>query len=152
MKRFLSYLILITMMAMCVSCCNKCDSNDKNTEALVVEMQSLYPEANHDVMKRGVEQVAALWQEQDGTDEEFAQFVKDNYVADAEARKVLFDKLSKVYEVLLGATNQVAVELNLPTMLSGPEPIELDYIMSAFNPFSHLTSSLRPSARVVAKR
>ena len=142
MKRIFNYLTLFIMIAMCVGCCATTDSNDKNIDALVAEMQGLYPDANHDAMKRGIEQSAALWQEQDGTAEEFAQFVKENYVPDCEGRKVLFNKLSKVYEVLLGAQNQVAVELNIPTMLTGPELIDLDYIMSAFNPFSHMTTDL----------
>lgn len=142
MKRIFNYLTLFIMIAMCVGCCATTDSNDKNIDALVAEMQDLYPDANHDVMKRGIEQTAALWQEQDGTAEVFSQFVKENYVPDCEGRKVLFDKLSKVYEVLLGAQNQVTVELNIPTMLTGPELIDLDYIMSAFNPFSHMTTDL----------
>ena len=142
MKRFFSYLTLFTMIAMCVGCCATTDGDNNNVDALVAEMQNLYPNANHDTMKRGIEQAATLWQEQDGTAEEFAQFVKENYVPDCEGRKVLFDKLSKVYEVLLGAQNQVAVELNIPTMLTGPELIDLDYIMSAFNPFSHMTTDL----------
>ncbi len=142
MKQLISYLTLFVMVVMSVSCCSVNDECDKNIDALVADMQSLYPDANHEAMKRGIEQVAALWQEQDGTNEEFVQFVKENYVADAQERQVLCDKLTKVYEVLLGAQNQVAVELNLPTMLTGPEPINLDYIMSAFNPFSHMTTDL----------
>ena len=141
MKRIFSYLTLFIMIAMSACCIEKSETGI-STDALVAEMQSLYPDAKHDVMQRGIEQVAALWQAQDGTTEEFALFVKENYVAEAGARKVLFDKLSKVYEVLLGAQNQVSVELNIPTMLTGPELIDLDYTMSAFNPFSHMTSDL----------
>ena len=94
------------------------------------------------LLQRGASQVAALWQAEDGTADEFVQFVKDNYAASPEARRELFDKLSTAYEVLLGTQNQVAIELSLPTILAGPEPTNIDYIMSAFNPYSHLWNDL----------
>ncbi len=143
MKHFFSYLTLFVMLMMSIGCATTDDKQvNIDVDAIVSEMQSQYPDANYDVMKRGIEQIAALWQAQDGSAEEFAAFVKENYAADSQARQVLFDKLSKVYEVLLGAQNQVAVELNIPTMLTGPELIDLDYTMSAFNPFSHMTTDL----------
>ena len=141
MKNFLNTLTL-TIMATIIVGCTSTNNTPIDVDSIVTEMQELYPSANHDIMQRGISQAATLWQEEDGTAQEFAQFVKDNYAADDDARKTLFNKLSTAYEVLLGATNQVAVALNLPTMLTGPEPIELDYIMSAFDPFSHMTSDL----------
>lgn len=141
MKNFLNTLTL-TIMATIIVGCTSTNNTPIDVDNIVTEMQELYPSANHDMMQRGISQATTLWQEEDGTAQEFAQFVKDNYAADDDARKTLFDKLSTAYEVLLGATNQVAVALNLPTMLTGPEPIELDYIMSAFDPFSHMTSDL----------
>ena len=95
-----------------------------------------------DLVTRGVKQVAALWQQEDGSTQEFETFVKENYEGDSIKRLELYNKLAKVYEVLLGTSNQVAVELSLPTILAGPEPTNLDYIMSAFNPYSQLWNDL----------
>ena len=142
MKHFFYLFSFLFMTTMIIGCNTNSSNEEINVADIVKEMQETYPDIDHATMQRGIEQTATLWEKEDGTAEEFAQFVKDNFVADADKRKVLFDKLSKAFEVLLGASNQVSVDLNLPTTLSGPEPIELDYIMGAYNPFSHMSSDL----------
>ena len=111
-------------------------------QKVTTELTSQHPACNQALMQRGISQVASLWQAQDGNDEVFAKFIKENYMADAESRFQLFNKLCTAYEVLLGTSNQVAIELGLPTTLAGPEPTRIDYIMSAFNPYSHLWNDL----------
>lgn len=111
-------------------------------QKVTTELTSQHPVCNQALMQRGISQVASLWQAQDGNDEMFAKFIKENYMADAESRFQLFNKLCTAYEVLLGTSNQVAIELGLPTTLAGPEPTRIDYIMSAFNPYSHLWNDL----------
>lgn len=109
---------------------------------VIAELQSMYPQGDAALMQRGVEQAAALWQAEDGSKEAFVQFVKENYKSSPTERRELFNKLCKAYEILLGTSNQVAIELGLPTVLAGPEPTQIDYIMSAFNPYSHLWNDL----------
>lgn len=116
--------------------------DDAVVTELVGQMTAADASIDSKLLQRGASQVAALWQAEDGTADEFVQFVKDNYAASPEARRELFDKLSIAYEVLLGTQNQVAIELSLPTILAGPEPTNIDYIMSAFNPYSHLWNDL----------
>ncbi len=142
MRQFFHLLTFLFMATMIMSCNTDSSKEEIDVAGIVEEMQNLYPNSDHATMQRGIEQAAILWQDEDGSAEEFAQFVKENFAADANSRKILFDKLSTAYEVLLGASNQVVVDLNLPTTLSGPDPIKLDYIMSAYNPFSHMTSDL----------
>jgi hypothetical protein len=111
-------------------------------ENIVSEIASQHPTCDTELLHRGIDQVAKLWNSQDGNNNEFAAFIKENYAPDAHSRKVLFNKLSKIYEILLGTSNQVAVELNIPTMLVGDELTAIDYMMSAFNPYSHLWDDL----------
>ena len=106
------------------------------------ELITQHPNCNSTMMQRGINQVASLWQETDGNEEAFVQFIQQNYMADATSRRQLFDKLCTAYEVLMGTSNQVAIELGLPTVLAGPEPTRIDYIFSAFNPYSHLWNDL----------
>lgn len=115
---------------------------DDTIKDVITEITTGDTSIDRKLLQRGVTQAAALWQEADGSTEEFAKFVKANYATTAEARHELFGKLSKAFEVLLGTQNQVAVELSLPTILAGPEPTNIDYIMSAFNPYSHLWNDL----------
>lgn len=140
MKRTIKFLILMIMIGV-----GKVEAkviDDAVVTGVVAEMTATNAEVDEALLRRGVSQAAALWQTDDGSVEDFASFVKANYASTPEARRELFDKLSKAYEVLLGTQNQVAIELSLPTILAGPEPTNIDYIMSAFNPYSHLWNDL----------
>lgn len=138
-------LALVAVIMMIVTGTEKVDAraiDNGAVEAALAQLKLQYPDADADLMSRGVAQVAALWNENDGSAELFGEFVTQNFVADSVARHELFEKLCKNYEVLLGTQNQVAVQLSLPTILAGPEPANIDYIMSAFNPYSHLWNDL----------
>ena len=140
MKKIIKRLVLATMIVMNANNIGARVIDDNAVAHVVTEMSTAG--VNNAMLQRGVSQVAALWTEDDGNVEEFTSFVKENYATTPEARRDLFDKLSKAYEVLLGTQNQVAIELSLPTILAGPEPTNIDYIMSAFNPYSHLWNDL----------
>lgn len=140
MKRTIKFLILMIMIG--VGNVEAKVIDDAVVTGVVAEVMAANAGVDEALLQRGVTQAAALWQAEDGLSEDFATFVKANYAASPEARRELFDKLSKAYEVLLGTQNQVAIELSLPTILAGPEPANIDYIMSAFNPFSHLWNDL----------
>lgn len=142
MKRMIKRLVLAIMMIVGVNNLEAKVIDDAVVTELVGQMTADDASIDGKLLQRGASQVAALWQTEDGTADEFVQFVKDNYAASPEARRELFDKLSTAYEVLLGTQNQVAIELSLPTILAGPEPTNIDYIMSAFNPYSHLWNDL----------
>lgn len=90
------------------------------------------------LLERGVSQAAFLWRESDGSPEEFAEFVKKNYASTPEERKELYDKLAKAMETIYGASNQLSVDLQKPTILAGPEPGNVDYILSSYDPLAHL--------------
>ena len=142
MMRTIKILLLAIMTAMSVNNINAKVVGDDVVAELVGQMTFDDASIDGKLLQRGASQVASLWQETDGSAEDFVQFVKENYATSPEARRELFDKLSKIYEVLLGTQNQVAIELSLPTILAGPEPTNIDYIMSAFNPYSHLWNDL----------
>lgn len=140
MFKFLGLVIMATIINVNQAKASVID--DIIVASVVTDMSTENPQCDSELMARGVTQVAALWQEADGSTDDFKRFVKENYMATPEKRQELFDKLCKIYEVLLGTSNQVAIELSLPTILAGPEPTTIDYIMSAFNPYSHLWNDL----------
>lgn len=142
MKRTIKRLVLAIMIVMNVNNISAKVIDDAVVAGVVAEVTAANAGVDEVLLQRGVRQAAALWQAEDGSAEDFVAFVKANYAVSPEARRELFDKLSKAYEVLLGTQNQVAIELSLPTILAGPEPTNIDYIMSAFNPYSHLWNDL----------
>lgn len=133
-------IIMMSLMSMGNALAQSIDSH--TIENVIAEITAMHPTCDVESLQRGVNQAASLWHSEDGTAQEFAEFVVNHYATTNQERQVLFDKLCKIYEVLLGTSNQVSVELNIPTMLVGDEPTAIDYIMSAFNPYSHLWDDL----------
>ena len=125
MKKIIKRLVLATTIVMNGNNISARVIDDNAVAHVVTEMSTAG--VDNAMLQRGVSQVAALWTEDDGNVEEFTSFVKENYATTPEARRDLFDKLSKAYEVLLGTQNQVAIELSLPTILAGPEPTNIDH-------------------------
>lgn len=142
MKRLFSILSIISMMILSPFSTNAKFITDNAISSAIEQLSTKYPKYDIKLIERGVTQAASLWLEQDGSQEEFIQFTQENFIADTSSKKELFDKLSVAFETLKGTSNQVAIELSLPTILAGPDPTNIDYIFSAFNPYSHLWNDL----------
>ena len=97
--------------------------SEETVQSLLAEVKT----ADKELLERGVRQTAALWTEEDGSEAEFTVFVKENFASDAQAKEVLFNKLSKATEIINGAYNQLVLDLQKPTTLSGEEPENIDY-------------------------
>ena len=143
--------VMLAAATMMMSGCNIDNNSQKETmgnitagtvERTVQAIMEKYPEADETAVHKGVAQAAALWRAEDGTEAGFEQFATEHYMATPEDRKVLFDKLSAAFETLYGTSNQVAVRLQAPLHLTGPDLTEIDYILGAFNPYSHLSDDL----------
>ena len=143
-------LLLLLVAAIVLGGCQNSTNTEKkmsniseNTVQQTVEaIMEEQPEADRTLVEKGVAQAAALWESEDGSEQAFKDFAKENYLSDPEARKTLFDKLSTAFEIFYGTSNQVAVRLQSPIHLAGPEPTEIDYILAGFNPYSHLSDDL----------
>jgi len=100
------------------------------------------PKDNPYLFEKGVRQCAALWTEADGSKQEFEEFVKQNIARDEQSKKRLFDKLSLAFEQLGGAYNQLTIDLQKPTVLDGPQPEEIDYILGSYSPSAHFSDDM----------
>ncbi len=105
-----------------------------HTVTIVVEKAG---SAQLDQIKRGITQVAALWNETDGTTADFTTFCLENYQADADSRKKLFETLSRNFEAMWGHSDQISVEFNKALHLDwGPlEPVDL--VFASYSPMAH---------------
>ncbi|MBQ1623162.1 MAG: hypothetical protein II097_01210, partial [Bacteroidales bacterium] len=124
MKRFL---LLFSILVMITSC-NK--------------QQQSVPPATADPADRGVVQCAALWRAEDGTQADFEAFVEQWRAKTPEARRELFDKLSRALEIFNTQQNQLTIELGKPTVLAEGEPGEIDYLLSSYDAGAHLSDDL----------
>ena len=123
MRRFLALFLLLSFAAAC---------NDKPVQAPVA--------AGSD--DRGEQQCAALWRTEDGSQADFDAFVKQWKAPTPEARRVLFDKISRALEVFNTQANQLTIELGRPTVLAEGEPGEIDYLLSSYDASAHFSDDM----------
>ncbi len=125
--------------------CNK-PSTSFISPAVVADVQlwmtDEYPSLNAEEVEKGIAQTAALWRAEDGTEDEFIDFVNENLASTPEERAVLFHKLSTALEALNGTNNMLSTKLQMPMHLVGAPLTNVDYILGAYTPFSHLSDDL----------
>jgi hypothetical protein len=93
-------------------------------------------------IERGVNQVADLWRESDGSTTDFEQFCKQNFVADDAAIKTLFGKLERNFEVLRGNFHKIDLQLKEPIQLTGPDIEPVDMMFGSYDASAHLDDDL----------
>ncbi len=91
----------------------------------------------------GVQQAAALWTAEDGSQEAFDQLVADYYCTTDSARQALFESLSRIFEKMFESADMLTVELLRPTQLTNAsEPESADWIMSGYSPLAHFSDDM----------
>ena len=91
----------------------------------------------------GVQQAAALWTAEDGTQEDFDRFVAAHYCTTDSARLALFESLSRIFEQVYQSADMLTVELLRPTQLTNAaSPEEPDLIMSGYSPLAHFSDDM----------
>jgi len=112
-------------------------------QSAIDSAMTLSPTTDTDLMRRGIAQAAALWTPADGSAEQFAQFVKQNYAATPEARQQLFESISRIMETIRESADQLSVELGRPTVLTNAgTPTRLDYLIGGYSPMSHFSDDM----------
>ena len=96
------------------------------------------PGANADLLKKGVSHASSLWRENDGTAEEFIKFVAENYIANPENRKTVFNKISFYLESLNGNFNEITLDIRKTLDLASGKIDEIDRMFGNYSVYSHL--------------
>lgn len=141
MKNSIICLLATTVL---VACINTENSNEMSniTESTIINIVSHSDVEDAVIFEKGLRQAAFLWRSEDGDEDAFTAFVKENFAADAKSKEDLYYKLARAFELLGGAYNQLSIDLQKPTTLAGPEPANVDYILSAYSPYSHLSDDM----------
>ena len=91
----------------------------------------------------GVQQAAALWTADDGTQQDFNQLVEDYYCKTDSERLQLFESLSRIFENVYQSADLLTVELLRPTQLTNADnPQTPDWIMSGYSPLAHFSDDM----------
>ena len=139
-------LILVGIMSLLMACQHQVNTHmikEESIQQALTSLQQTYPNADLSLAERGVRQVAALWQEADGTESDFVELVTTHYAATAEKKKVLYDRLSHILEQCGQSADLLNNTLQEPTTLVGKgEPSTVDWIISGYSPMAHFTEDM----------
>jgi hypothetical protein len=115
---------------------------DARVETVINLLKDSLGEAHAFRIERGVRQTASLWQETDGTAEDFALFCKNSFIDDPAALSRLFNTLERNFEVIGGYYHRMDVMLKAPLQLEGPEITPADMQFGGYDASAHLTDDL----------
>ena len=139
-------LIIAGIMTILMACQNQSNTpmiSEASIQQALTSIVQSHPNVDSLLTERGVRQVAALWQQTDGTEADFVELVTTHYAATAEERKVLFDRLSYILEQCGQSADLLNNTLQEPTTLVGKgEPSVVDWIISGYSPMAHFTEDM----------
>ena len=139
-------LIIAGIMTILMACQNQSNTpmiSEASIQQALTSIVQSHPNVDSLLTERGVRQVAALWQQTDGTEADFVELVTTHYAATAEERKVLFDRLSYILEQCGQSADLLNNTLQEPTTLVGKgEPCVVDWIISGYSPMAHFTEDM----------
>ncbi len=101
-----------------------------------------YGDENKFRIERGVNQVATLWRDKDGTITEFITFCESSFINEDEKLDKLFNRLSQNYEILNGHFNKISLDLKQPLHLDMGEILDVDMLFGGFDPSALMVEDL----------
>jgi hypothetical protein len=108
----------------------------------VADLVAQYGEAQRVRAHRGIEQVYALWRQEDGDPAVFARFVRENFAGTQPALDALFNRFQHNLEMIYGHTAEIRRELNVPADLDLGAVEPYDEVFAAWDPTAHLLDDL----------
>lgn len=117
--------------------------SDTTIQASIAAITTAHPEADVALVTRGVEQVATLWQENDGSEADFQDLVSRSYAGTCEEKQMLYNRLAYVIEQCNQSADMLNNTLQEPTTLLGKgEPTQVDWIISGYSPMAHFAEDM----------
>jgi hypothetical protein len=107
-------------------------------QTVIDTIKVAHPAVDPGLLEKGVRHAASLWRKEDGTTNDFKEFVKNNYISDPGKRKAVFNKISAYLESLNGNLNEIVLDLRKNVDLATGELDEIDRMFSNYSPDSHI--------------
>jgi len=141
MKNIILFLALFTFMTACTDMNKKSSITSESVEKVINELSSR-DSLNKPSIEKSVKQVAKLWQETDGTNEDFVQFCLGNYIANPTEKEQTFLKISEYLESIDGNFNEMSLRLQRNVHEPTGPLLNIDEQFAAYNPATHLSDDL----------
>jgi len=95
-----------------------------------------------EIIKRGVDQIALLWNYTDGSETDFFNFCVEYFCKTPDDKKQLFDRLAENFESIFGHNNRVTLDLLRPTHVSGYNQFPIDELFAAYDLNAHFSDDM----------
>ncbi len=143
MKKIIS---LLSSGILIIACTNmnknqQADITPESVHKVITELASK-DSANKTMIEKSVNQVAKLWRESDGTNDDFVQFCIDNYIADSGEKEQAFLKISEYLEAINGNFNEMSLGLQRNVQEATGTLLKIDEQFAAYNPATHFSDDL----------
>jgi len=143
MKYPIIFLGIAALLTACQAKPKQVMISDTTIQASIEAIATAHPEADVALVTRGVEQVATLWQENDGSEADFQDFVCDSYAGTCEEKQMLYNRLAYIIEQCNQSADMLNNTLQEPTTLLGKgEPTQVDWIISGYSPMAHFAEDM----------
>ena len=136
---------MIGIAAMMVACQINTTTmiSDTTLQQAVSNVLAVHSEADSSMVAHGAAQVAALWRESDGTEEDYLTLITNSYAGTDEAKKQLYDRMAFILEQCGQSADMLNNTLQEPTTLLGKgEPTQIDWIISGYSPMAHFAEDM----------
>ena len=139
-------ILLLGIAALSVACQTKTTTqmiSKKTIQQAVSSILDAQPEADTAMVACGAKQVAALWNESDGTEADYLALVSQSYAADDEAKAHLYNRMAFILEQCGQSADMLNNTLQEPTtLLDKGEPTQVDWIISGYSPMAHFAEDM----------
>ncbi len=158
-KRYVLLIVLVTIASVLVNANKQPNETQKattpmidkifitelNVKNVVDSLSTTVTNPNMFRIKRGVQQVANLWREEDGSAKEYESFCVENFVSDSTSLSQLFSKLERNFELFSGYFHNIDLKLKEPLQLEGPAIEPIDMMFGGYDVSAHLNDDMYSS-------
>jgi hypothetical protein len=135
------FIILFIGIIMAPHCSPQKAGAPLNTANIKSRMILEFGEAAHSEIDKGVDRVAALWQAEDGSAEEFQDFCLQNFISTPQEKAEALATIEKNLEIVRGFSHQISRALSAPIVLDLGDITPLDRIFRRSTPSTNYYQS-----------
>jgi hypothetical protein len=140
MKKTLSILFSIIFMTNFLTL--QAQFISENTKNKTIQELSANSKIPKELIQRGVNQIALLWNEQDGTEKDFYNFSIENFSRTPEEKERLFNRLATHFETIFGHNNRITIELLRPVHVTGYDQLPIDELFASYDVNAHFSDDM----------
>ncbi len=143
MKYSILFMSIAVILTACQTKTQTAMISEQNIQQAVSNVLAAYSEADSSMVARGAAQVAALWRESDGTEEDYLALITNSYAGTDETKKQLYDRMAFILEQCGQSADMLNNTLQEPTTLLGKgDPTQVDWIISGYSPMAHFAEDM----------